>query len=38
MLYKYLSNPSHVFEDLEVEVRDDLTYEEQLVQIIDSGE
>ena len=34
MLHKYISDPSHVLETLEIELRDDLSYEEQLVQIL----
>ena len=34
MLRKYISDPSHVFETPEIEPRDDLSYEEQLVQIL----
>ena len=34
MLRKYISNPSHVIEAPEIELRDDLSYEEQLVQIL----
>ncbi|KAL5552742.1 hypothetical protein UlMin_040143 [Ulmus minor] len=35
MLRKYISNPSHVLENEPIEVHEDLTYEEQLVQILD---
>ncbi|KAL5578816.1 hypothetical protein UlMin_011258 [Ulmus minor] len=35
MLRKYISNPSHVLERESIEVREDLTYEEQPVQILD---
>ena len=34
MLRKYISNPSHVLEAPEIELRDDLSYEEQPVQIL----
>ena len=34
MLRKYISDPSHVLETLEIELRDDLSYEEQPVQIL----
>ena len=34
MLRKYISNPSHVLETPEIELRDDLSYEEQPVQIL----
>ena len=34
MLRKYIPNPSHVLETPEIELRDDLSYEEQLVQIM----
>ena len=34
MLRKYISDPSHVLEALEIELRDDLSYEEQPVQIL----
>ena len=33
MLRKYMSDPSHVLETPEIELRDDLSYEEQPVQI-----
>ena len=38
MLRKYLSDPSHVLEPPEVELREDLSYEEQPVQIVDRKE
>ena len=34
MLCMYISNPSHELEELEIELMDDLSYEEQLVQIL----
>ena len=34
MLRKYISDPSHVLEAPEIELRDDLSYEEQPVQIL----
>ena len=34
MLRMYISDPSHVLEALEIELRDDLSYEEQPVQIL----
>ena len=34
MLRKYISDPSHVIEALEIELRNDLSYEEQPVQIL----
>ena len=34
MLRKYISNPSHVLETPEIELRDDLSYEKQPVQIL----
>ena len=34
MLRKYIPDPSHVLETPEIELRDDLFYEEQLVQIL----
>ena len=34
MLRKYISDPSHVLEALEIELRDDLSYEEQPAQIL----
>ena len=34
MLHKYISDPSHVLETPEIELRDDLSYEEQPVQIL----
>ncbi|KAL5576993.1 hypothetical protein UlMin_018692 [Ulmus minor] len=35
MLRKYVPDPSHVLENELIEVREDLTYEEKLVQILD---
>ena len=35
MLRKYISDPSYVLESEPIEVREDLTYEEQPVQILD---
>ena len=34
MLHKYILDSSHVLETPEIELRDDLSYEEQLVQIL----
>ena len=34
MLRKYIPDPSHVLETPEIELRDDLSYEEQLVHIL----
>ena len=34
MLRKYISDPSHVLETPEIELRDDLSYEEQPMQIM----
>ena len=34
MLCKYVPDPSHVLEAPEIELRDDLSYEEQPVQIL----
>ena len=34
MLRKYIPDPSHVLETLEIELRDDLSYEKQAVQIL----
>ena len=34
MLRKYIPNPSHMLETPEIELRDDLSYEEQPVQIL----
>ena len=34
MLRMYISDPSHALEALEIELRDDLSYEEQPVQIL----
>ncbi|KAI5342008.1 hypothetical protein L3X38_009883 [Prunus dulcis] len=38
MLRKYMPDPSHVLEHQPVELREDLTYEEQPVQILDRKE
>ena len=38
MLRKYISDPSHVLEAPEIELRDDLSYEELPVQILDREE
>ena len=38
MLRKYIPDPSHALEALEIELRDDLFYEEQPVQILGSEE
>ena len=38
MLRKYISDPSHVLETPEIELRDDLSYEEQPVQILGKEE
>ena len=35
MLRKYISDPSHMLESEPIEIREDLTYEEQSVQILD---
>ena len=35
MLRKYVSDPSHVLESEPIEVQEDLTYEEQPLQILD---
>ena len=35
MLRKYISDPSHILETTTVEVKEDLSYEEQPVQILD---
>ena len=35
MLRKYIANPSHVLRDQPVELKEDLTYEERPVQIVD---
>ena len=37
MLRKYISDPSHVLESEPIEVREDLTYKEQPVQILDQN-
>ena len=38
MLRKYISDPSHILETPTVEVKDDLSYEEQAVQILNRRE
>ena len=38
MLRKYISNPSHVLRDQPVELKEDLTYEERPVQIVDRND
>ena len=38
ILRKYIQDPSHVLETPEIELRDDLSYEEQLVQILSREE
>ena len=38
MLRKYISDPSHVIEAPEIELKDDLSYEEQPVQILGTEE
>ncbi|KAL5560348.1 hypothetical protein UlMin_036559 [Ulmus minor] len=38
MLRKYVSDPSHVLVSEPIEVREYMTYEEQLVQILDRKE
>ena len=38
MLRKYISDPLHVLEAPEIELRDNLSYEEQPVQILDRKE
>ena len=35
MLGKYIADPSHVLRDQPVELKEDLTYEERPVQIVD---
>ena len=35
ILRKYITDPSHVLRDQPVELKEDLTYEERLVQIVD---
>ena len=35
MLQKYIADPSHVLRDQPVELKEDLTYEERPVQIVD---
>ena len=35
MLQKYMADPSHVLRDQPVELKEDLTYEERPVQIVD---
>ena len=38
MLRKYIPNPSHVLRDQPVELKDNLTYKEQSMQIVDRRE
>ncbi|XP_022876709.1 uncharacterized protein LOC111394891 [Olea europaea var. sylvestris] len=38
MLHKYILDPSHVLESKPVELKENLTYEEELVQILDKKE
>ena len=38
MLRKYIPNPSYVLKDQPVELKDDLTYKEQPMQIVDRRE
>ena len=38
MLRKYIPNPSHVVDYEPLKLRDDLTYDEQLVKIVDKKE
>ena len=38
MLRKYISDPSHVLREQPVQLKDNLTYEETLVQIVDRKE
>ena len=38
MLRKYISDPSHVLEAPDIELRKDLSYKEQPVQILDREE
>ena len=38
MLHKYIPNPSHVLRDQPVELKDNLTYKEQPMQIVDRKE
>ena len=38
MLRKYMENPSHVLRDQPVELKEDLTYEDRLVQIVDRND
>ena len=38
MLRKYISDPSHILQTLAVEINDYLSYDEQLVQILDQRE
>ena len=38
MLRKYIPNPSHVLRDQLVELKDNLTYKEQPMQIVDRRE
>ena len=35
MLRKYISNPSHMLEALPIELKDDLSFEVQSVEIVD---
>ena len=37
MLRRYIPDPSHALEALEIELRDNLSYEEQPVQILKNG-
>ena len=38
MLHKYIPNPSHVLRDQPVELKDNLTYKEQPMKIVDRRE
>ena len=38
VLHKYIPNPSHVFRDQPVELKDNLTYKEQPMKIVDRRE
>ena len=38
MLRKYIPDPSHVLKDQPVELKDNLTYKEKLMQIVDHRE
>ena len=38
LLRKYMANPSHVLRDQPVELKEDLTYEERPVQIVDRND